>query len=101
VLNEEVNTIPGFHSHSPPSTFYLFVNVTKAMKLCKIMSVEEFRKFIMEKTGVTFCTREHFGKKISHPFDQQSYIRFAYSGISIAEIKKAMGALREFMNKFA
>eukprot|EP01135_Chromosphaera_perkinsii_P009254 Nk52_evm6s1705 gene=Nk52_evmTU6s1705 len=91
-----VNEIPGFVAHMPKSTFYLFVNVTEAMKMVGMQNVEDFRKTILSETGVSFCTREHFGKAQS--YDTESYVRFAYSGVDCSVIKKACAALKEFMS---
>jgi len=93
VLVDELKTVPGFSTVETNSTFYLFVNVTKIMKKLKL-DYEEFRRLVLQKTGVSFCTREHFGKSLSG--EDQKYIRFAYSGIHIDMIKEACQKLREF-----
>ena len=92
-----INKVPGFVAHMPKSTFYLFVNVTKALKMLGLTSVEEFRKIILSETGVSFCTREHFGK--AQGYDTEFYVRFAYSATSCDTIEKACAALSAFMNK--
>jgi len=90
-----INEVPGFHCHPPPSTFYLFVNVTEAMQKLKIDNYEVFRKLVLEKTGLAFCTREHFGAAL--PSETQKYVRFAYSGINVEDIMKSGAVLKEFM----
>jgi aspartate/methionine/tyrosine aminotransferase len=69
-----LNKVPGFKAHKPESTFYVFVNVTGAMEKLQIRSLEEFRKTIMRETGISFCTREHFGEAL--PFENQYYVRY-------------------------
>lgn len=66
--------VPGFSCHTPPSTFYVFANVTQAMEKVGVSSLEEFRRLVLTKTGVSFCTREHFGASL--PTDTQKYVRY-------------------------
>lgn len=89
---------PGIKVYKPNATFYLFVNVSGAMEKMNIDSVEEFRLHMLEKTGVSFCTREHFGRSL--PTDEGQYIRFAYSGIDVEEIKEGMGKFKEYIETF-
>ena len=93
-----LNKVPGFHAHLPKATFYVFVNVTEAMKMTKKSTLEEFRKLILSETGVAVCQREHFGQALES--DTAFYIRFAYSGISCAQIEESMALLQEFMKKY-
>jgi len=74
------------------------VNVTEAMQKMKIKTVEEFRLHMLEHTGVSFCTREHFGEPL--PIETQKYIRFAYSGIEIPEIREGLGKFKEYVKSF-
>jgi len=94
LLIEEFKTIPGFSTITTNSTFYLFVNITKAAEKLG-MDYEQFRKTILQKTGVSFCTREHFGKSL--PEETQKYVRFAYSGIGVDMIKEACQKMRDFL----
>jgi len=93
VLYEEITKVPGWKCHLPDCTFYLFINVTEAMQKLNV-GYEEFRKLVLQKTGVSFCTREHFGKSL--PGEEEKYIRFAYSGINIDMIREGCRKLREF-----
>jgi len=95
LIHELVNKIPGFSAVLPPSTFYTFINVTKAMEILQVNDYEDFRKRILHTTGVSFCTREHFGASLE--FENQKYIRFAFSGISQDEIRDALLSLTKFM----
>jgi len=90
-----VNEIPGFKTYCPPSTFYLFVNVTEAMKMKNVKTVEEFRKLMLKETGVSVCTRDHFGSALS--FEKAKYIRFAYSSADKPLIQEACTVLKEWM----
>jgi aspartate/methionine/tyrosine aminotransferase len=88
-----LESIRGIKVIKPNSTFYLFPDVTDAMKDLGFGDVEEFRKFIIETTGVSFCTRNHFGTKIDG--EDREYIRLAYSGIEVEEIREGLLKFKE------
>ncbi|HOP52939.1 MAG: aminotransferase class I/II-fold pyridoxal phosphate-dependent enzyme [Synergistales bacterium] len=90
-----LNNTKGIHVATPDSTFYLFPNVTKAMEKLGMEEVEDFRKFVLEKTGVSFTTRNHFGTPL--PGETQKYIRLAYSGIDTPEIIEGLGKMKELL----
>jgi aspartate/methionine/tyrosine aminotransferase len=69
--------------------------VTGAMKRKGVSDVEEFRKLVLRETGVSFCTRKHFGRPL--PGETEQYIRFAYSGIDVSMIKEGMKKLAVFL----
>jgi len=89
------NRVPGFKAYSPPSSFYLFVNVTEAMAFKNVSDVEEFRKLTLRETGVSFCTREHFGSGL--PFENQKYVRFAFSSADLNTINDAFAILAKWL----
>jgi len=95
VLVERLNAIPGIKCFKPEATFYLFPNVTGAMQRKGVKDVEEFRKLCLHETGVSFCTRRHFGRPL--PGETQQYVRFAYSGIDVSQINEGMAKLAEFL----
>lgn len=86
-----VNAIKGMHTACPESTFYLFVNVTQAMAAKGFADVSEFATAALHNTGVSFCTRRHFGRP--QPGEVEQYIRLAYSGISAEDISEALRQL--------
>ena len=45
----------------PDSTFYLFPDTTEIYENLGCASYEDFRSKILRETGISFCTREHFG----------------------------------------
>jgi aspartate/methionine/tyrosine aminotransferase len=96
-LIPKVNEIYGFSTKAPKSTFYALVNVTKAMQALNISDVSVFQRTILEATGVSFCTRLHFGERT--PNEKEQYIRLAYSGIKIPEIAEACRLMKEFMEQ--
>ena len=92
---EQLQTIPGFVIAKPDSTFYLFPNVTNAMDALGFTDVAEFSDAALRATGVSFCTRRHFGRPL--PSETEHYVRFAYSGISVDDIGAGVGMLREWI----
>ncbi|GAA3712320.1 pyridoxal phosphate-dependent aminotransferase [Zhihengliuella alba] len=95
VACEILNSIPGFSVAVPQSTFYLFPDVTDAMERKGFTAVGDFATAALEATGVSFCTREHFGRRL--PDEDRQYIRLAYSGIETDAIREGLGRLREWI----
>jgi len=90
-----LNSIEGVHCFRPNATFYLFPNVTGAMQNKGLTDYDEFRRDVLQKTGVSFCTRLHFGRPL--PGEKNFYIRLAYSGIDKPEIIEALGKLKNYI----
>jgi aspartate/methionine/tyrosine aminotransferase len=89
-----LNAIDGVRCFRPNATFYLYPNITAAMHKRGFGDYDSLRKAMLAETGVSACTRLHFGR----PFkDEKSfYIRLAYSGINKAEIGEGLGKLKNF-----
>lgn len=79
----------------PESTFYLFPNVTVAMSITGHSDVGEFATAALHNTGVSFCTRRHFGRQGNDEVEQ--YIRLAYSGIGVDAISEGLSRLAEWV----
>jgi aspartate/methionine/tyrosine aminotransferase len=90
-----INAISGMTISCPESTFYLFPDVTDTMANMGFADVAEFAEAALHNTGVSFCTRRHFGRP--QPGEQRDYIRFAYSGISAADITEGLGLLGQWV----
>ena len=95
-LVDALNRIDGIRCYRPEATFYLFPNVTGVMQRKGIGDVEKLRKACLHETGVSFCTRRHFGRPL--PEETNQYIRFAYSGIDVDQITEGMSKLTEFLS---
>ena len=85
----------GISVHRPEATFYLFPDVTEAMATKGIDDVSRFAAAALHETGVSFCTRRHFGRP--QPDEERQYVRFAYSGIDEADIVEGLGRLRSWL----
>jgi len=90
-----LNSIEGIHCFRPNATFYLFPNVTIAMQKKGLSDYDKFRKRVLKETGVSFCTRLHFGRPL--PGEENFYIRLAYSGIDTSEIKEGLEKFKAFI----
>jgi len=90
-----LNEIDGIRCIRPNATFYLWPNVTGAMKRTGLTDYNDFRRTVLEETGVSFCTRLHFGRPMEG--ENNRYIRMAYSGIDIPEIKAGLAKLKRFI----
>ena len=85
---EYLNSMRGITLSSPDSTFYLYVNVSNVMNDKGYGDIEKFRIDVLRSTGVSFCTRNHFGTPEEN--ENKNYIRLAYSGINKNDIKEGM-----------
>ena len=89
-----LNAIDGVSIAAPDSTFYLFPNVTQIMARKGLTDVNKLMEESLTQTNVSFCTRKHFGRPLENEKDH--YIRFAYSGIGVDDIKQGMAALKTY-----
>jgi aspartate/methionine/tyrosine aminotransferase len=90
-----LNAIPGVKTYSPDVTFYLFPNISGVMDRAGFQGYDDIRRAVLEATGVSFCTRSHFGTPLSG--ETQKYARFAYSGIAADQIEEGLGNMKEFL----
>jgi aspartate/methionine/tyrosine aminotransferase len=90
-----LNDIEGISCIRPNATFYLWPNVTGAMQRKGLTDYDDFRRTVLHETGVSFCTRLHFGRPLQG--EDNFYIRMAYSGIEPAEIREGLGKLKAFI----
>ena len=90
-----LDTMPGVSCPTPEATFYLYPDVTGAVRLTGCAGHEDFRRLLLERTGVSFCTRQHFGKAL--PGETSYHLRLAYSGVTTAQIEEGLGAMKAFL----
>jgi aspartate/methionine/tyrosine aminotransferase len=86
-----LNRIPGVSCFRPRATFYLFPDVTGLMRAKGFDDYETFRRDILHETGVSVCTRLHFGRAL--PGEENRYVRLAYSGIDTDLIREGLERL--------
>jgi len=98
VLAAELRKIRGVEVYVPEVTFYLFPDITDVYTRRGIKDRQDFRKDALRSTGVSFCSRSHFGR--AAPNEPRTYIRFAYSGIDTDQIREGIGKLREYWDTF-
>jgi len=92
---ELLNSIEGIRCYCPRATFYLFPNVTAVMKHKGFETYNKFRIDALEKTGVSFCTRLHFGRE--RPGEAEKYLRFAYSGIDLSDLEEGLTRFKKYV----
>ena len=92
----ELAQIDGLICPKPESTFYLFPQVTDLIARMGYNEVGAFATAALHNTGVSFCTRKHFGRP--QPGEQDHYVRFAYSGLSVDDIHEGLAGLRAWVN---
>ena len=92
---DALSAIDGVRCFRPHATFYLFPNVTEAMARKGCDDYEQFRLDCLRATGVSFCTRLHFGR--AAPGETERYIRLAYSGIDTPEIVEGLAKLKDYL----
>ncbi len=93
-LAAALRKIRGVSVYVPEITFYLFPEVTEVYRRLGSKSAQEFRKAALHQTGVSFCSREHFGRPL--PGEERVYIRLAYSGIDKGRIEEGLEGLKKF-----
>lgn len=92
---DALNAVPGVRCQRPEATFYLYPNVTALMARLGLDRYDDLRIAALEATGVSFCTRLHFGRPL--PGEGERYIRLAYSGIDVDQITEGLGKLRDWV----
>jgi aspartate/methionine/tyrosine aminotransferase len=89
-----LNRIEGVRCLRPNATFYLFPNVTALMRRKGLTDYDGFRKALLRETGVSLCTRAHFGRPLAG--EAERYIRLAYSGIDLTDIREGLERFKAF-----
>ena len=92
-----LNEIEGIEAHVPEAGFYVFPKITTLLKNTGFDSVEEFRKIVLNETGVSFCGRHHFGRPLQNEDDY--YIRLAFSGIDKEDLVEGMNLFKEWIGR--
>ncbi len=88
--------VPGIVARRPEAGFFVFADVSGAMQAKGLNDVADFADQALEMTGMSFCTRHHFGRV--QPDEDGHYIRLAFSAISEADIHEGMGHLATWID---
>ena len=96
ILVDILNSIDGIEAHKPEAGFYVFPKITDLMAQIGFNDPEEFRKTVLEETGVSFCGRHHFGRPLDNEPD--FYIRLAFSGINKEDLQEGMDKLKAWID---
>ncbi len=96
ILVRILNDIEGVEAHVPEAGFYVFPKITGLMQRMDFDDVEEFRKSVLNETGVSFCCRHHFGRPLDGETD--FYIRMAFSGISKDDLQEGMNLFTNWID---
>ncbi len=83
----------------PASSIYIYTEVGGAMRRVGAATLDAFAAAALRETGVSFCTRKHFGPPL--PGEHGSYIRLAFSGIDPAEIREGLRRFRAWIEQGA
>lgn len=94
VLVGALRQIAGVTVAAPDVTFYLFPDVTAIYRRKGAASSQAFRLDALRQTGVSFCSRDHFGRRL--PGEDRVYIRMAYSGIDVDRIREGLARLEAY-----
>ncbi len=102
LIVDRLNGIDGVSVPESAATFYLFVDVTDVYKHMGLDpdsedDVQKFRVSTMHETGVSFCSRSHFGRGTAG--EPRVYVRFAYSGIDVADAEEGLAQLKAYWER--
>jgi aspartate/methionine/tyrosine aminotransferase len=92
---QALSSIAGVHCLRPNATFYLYPRITEAATRKGLADHESFRRAVLAETGVSMCTRQHFGPLLPH--EKDLYLRFAFSGLDTADMVEGLGRLKAFL----
>jgi aspartate/methionine/tyrosine aminotransferase len=95
VTVDALTGVPGIEVRRPEAGFYVFPDVSGAMEAKGIVDLADFAEQALQATGVSFCTRHHFGRP--QPDEDRHYVRLAFSGIDEQSIAEGLGRLAEWL----
>src|SRR5262249_22051022 len=92
-----LNKVPGVSCKTPGGAFYAWPNITEACRMIGAADSEEFRKRLLNESGVAVLADIHFGARV--PGEGQ-HIRFSYAASNEA-IRKGIARMAEFIRSNA
>jgi aspartate/methionine/tyrosine aminotransferase len=88
-----LNGVPGVSCKTPGGAFYAWPNVTEACRMIGAADSEEFRKRLLNESGVAVLADIHFGARV--PGEGQ-HVRFSYAASNEA-IRRGVARMAEFI----
>ena len=95
IIVDGLNGIPGIDCLTPGGAFYAWPNVTEACGLVEASDSEEFRKRLLDETGVAVLSDIHFGHR--NPGEGE-HIRFSYA-TSEENTREGLDRIRRFIDE--
>ncbi len=92
---EVLSATRGIALSKPNATFYLFPDVTDVVIAKDLKGLQDFADTTLRATGVSFCTRLHFGRP--QPGEDRLYARFAYSGLPATQIREGLNLFKQWI----
>lgn len=92
ILVGELQKIDGIIAAAPPSGFYVYAGINGLLRRKGLANADALMRESLAKTGVSFCTGEHFGEGAD-----TKNIRFAFSGITAKDIKRGITKWRQWI----
>jgi aspartate/methionine/tyrosine aminotransferase len=97
LILEMLADVPGINVAPPVSSIYIYPEVGEAMQRVGAGTLDAFASAALHETGVSFCTRKHFGPPT--PGEHGSYIRLAFSGIDVGEIREGLQRFKAWIER--
>jgi len=90
-----LNQIEGVHCLIPGGAFYVWPNVTEAVRLVGAANSEELRKRLLNEAGVAVLADIHFGRQVK---DDGEHLRFSYAS-SFEAIDEGLSRMADFIQR--
>lgn len=90
-----LSDMAGVHCYCPHATFYVYPDVTMAMRNKGFDNYPDFLAEVLEHTGVSMCARTHFG--YAYPREASRNVRLAYSGLGLEAIEEGLLRLKGYL----
>lgn len=90
-----LNRVPGVSCRTPGGAFYAWPNVTEACRMTGAVDSEEFRKRLLNETGVAVLADIHFGSRVT---GEGQHIRFSYAA-SRQAIEAGIARMADFVRR--
>ncbi len=90
-----LNGIAGIECQTPGGAFYVWPNVTEAVKMVGAADSEELRKRLLHEAGVAVLADTHFGRRVE---GDGEHLRFSYAS-SFQAIDEGISRISDFLDK--